>query len=311
MPTWNQPRSRLWVHHVENAPDLNVKINVVCTSVFDDKRQTALTHNADLGKNPAAEKVTAGIITGSLRCYPFREGIHTPLFLGHGVVAIHDQDMIYPGKLTFEPDIEFLQVHGTAVHDGRTCLVLRTPIKRSGSNEVCREIWVDPSRDSAVLRRRSLTNQIADIDMEIRYQKSGGNWLVKGWKQTVRLPLRDGTVATFAEETMAVSTTNVDPVVSDEDFQLKIEPGMRVETANVSEPTIASDPVSYKILAKKSYRVMPNGSWQEIIVVDGVEKPRFNLWAWWYLVAIPIAAAALYMAWRWWSVRRLRTPSVL
>ena len=298
-------RHRLQQHHIANAPDIDVKVNDVSTAVFDGNRQTALTHDAEFGTNPAGEKVTASIISGNLRCYPFREGLHTPLFLGHGVVQIHDQDMIYPGKLVFEPEVEFLHVHGVAIHEGRTCIVLRAPTRRAGTNETCREFWVDPTRDSAVLRQRTLTNQVADGDFEIRFEKQGPHWLVKGWTRVERLPLRDGTSVTFRKETMTVTAISVDPNVTDKDFQVQIEPGMRVDTFEVSEPMIVSDPGSYKILEKKNYRVLPNGSWQEITVDNGVERPRFSMWNWWYVPAVPMVGVAVYVAWRRWSTRKI------
>jgi hypothetical protein len=227
-----------------------------------------------------------------------------PLFVGHGIVPWQEGPII-PGKLKVQPDIEMVSVHGQGVHQGRPCLVLRTHALQRAFTAFD-EFWVDPARDSAVVRQILMTNGIAFIEFDIEYQKTARGWLPRNWTTTQRDFNKGKTV--FLQR-MRVEELTLEPPLRDADFQIEEKPGMLVTHLTYSAPLAGQGWAETPEPTTSHYRLGENGSRYQVVFVDGEER-RLGYSRWWWTAALLVLAGLSgWLIHRWKQARRTVTTS--
>lgn len=149
-----------------------------------------------------------------------------PIMFAHG---------LFPLSGTFNPrdfgalsvDKLTLQVHGHAVVDGRRCVVLRAYPKVTQHEAGYDEFWVDPTRDSAVLRWERHSQGRVFARLEITYTKRGNDWLPQTWTTTFYIAGRTPP-SIHNVDRATVEEVCIDPITTANDFRLAMAPGMVV-----------------------------------------------------------------------------------
>jgi hypothetical protein len=227
-----------------------------------------------------------------------------PPFYGLGIVPYAGSDRIYPGQLSFEPNTDLLTVHGQVVHDGRPCLVLRTPPSEGTQGMCYDELWVDPARDSALVRHARYGGKTPTTDLIIWYRETTHGWLPDHWQQTMH---GDKEI-----KRARVEALEIDPSVSDADFRIAEEPGMLVTTGVYPGSGSELLPPMSDV---RNFRIDKEGKRREVVFEastrggeNKVEKPVARTrWVWW---AIGVAVVAVTLAGGYW-VKRLRARRVV
>ncbi len=221
---------------------------------------------------------------------PFTMG-YWPFFVGHGSVAWQRQNIV-PGKLRVQPDREMVVLHGQGVHQNRPCLVLRTQARRAEYTSFD-EFWVDPARDSAVVRQLLVTNGHAYVEFDIQYQQTTHGWLPRGWTTTQR---NFGNGKTDYIERVVVEELTLDPPVSDRDFEIEEKPGMLIGEATFETPKPGENPLP-EPTQHRLYRLADDGSRREVTFAGGVERRVISRW-WWALGGVPVLGLGAWLIYR-------------
>jgi hypothetical protein len=263
----------------------------VTTHVFDGasfKAAIPRLQNSDAVFKPAPLDPDVAVATGVLD-HLTMESNYWPLFLGHGIVpTVHTP--LKDNQLRFSPEAKYWNIFGEGVHKGQRCLVLRTKVF-PGPSPHFDEYWVDVSRGSAVVKQVSFSNGKPLFDWDIQYQRTALGWLPRNWTWASYLRGKAHSL-----ETMHLQDFSFDPVISDQDFDIAIEPGMIVVKADYT----GNQEHDNAPAAVKKYRISDNGDWNEI--VRGVEqKPAASPRTWWLissLAALAMISGLLILAWR-------------
>lgn len=224
------------------------------------------------------------------------ESVNWPLFVGHGSVPSKHRPVLLT-KLTVLPDPTLFYVHGRGVHQGRPSLVLRTHSRPSGSYE---EFWVDPARDSAIVRQLWYVTNKPCTDLDIAYDNPVHRWLPSKWTFTER---DNGTGKTTLVERMRVEAVTLDPQVDNAAFQIQERPGMLVAHITHEPPAAPGEfPPESK---EQFYRIKEEGTIQEVVIEKGVvrEVPSFR-WFWWLLALVPAIGLGIWLLLRRRTVTR-------
>jgi hypothetical protein len=202
---------------------------------------------------------------------------HDPLFLAHGYIPSSRQ-MPSPGHWPTPADREEYEVRGTGVIGGRKHIILRAEPYHGFEDEY----WVDPARGGAVGRYTiwdDKTDPYQKFDLD--YQEVAGDWVLKGWTHTVSMRHRVVQV-----ERITVEAVEVNPAVSDGDFDIPIKPGYIVKE-HVFPPKGGGLNPAYP--AQKTTRVKPGGG-REVVAETG-----FQTWD-----GVPVPPPAPWWG-RWWA----------
>jgi hypothetical protein len=139
--------------------------------------------NSGPGYEMAKDRPDLSEVTGDMRRQPFFIELH-PLFYGLGIVSVHD-DTIYPGHFRREYDPVMFLFHAEGVLDGRRCVVVRTRPEIAGLNTFVEEYWVDPARQSAILRHTTVRDGEPFLDVRTEQQQTTHGWFPKRWEATL------------------------------------------------------------------------------------------------------------------------------
>jgi hypothetical protein len=195
-------------------------------------------------------------------------------------------------------DPDDFRVHGRAIHDGRKCVVLRTFPLTSVAFKPFEEYWVDPDRDSAIVRYAYYmdTGQKPKIqwDIDISYQQTAHGWLPLRWKLQ-SFGGRTGLDGVFRRN---VDTIVVDPPLDDSTFQLQPEPGMIVAEYNMDTDQNGNTSHSNE----KRSRVAEDGRLTPLGTRMGPAASEWSI-AWYGFIVAPILALSLIA---WFLYRRRR-----
>jgi hypothetical protein len=233
--------------------------------------------------------------TGNLKMATF-DAAYWPLFAAHGLLTPVGVEITI-SNLRWQPDPEMFYIHGEGVHEGRRCLIVRTQtLKRLTA--VNDEFWVDPARDSAVVRQLWLSDGKPVHDWDIRYQKTPHGWLPSDWTFTLRM-----FGVTIGVEKMRVIELATEPYFTDADFSIELPAGSLVGKVKYGDPVSPKQPQLLQE-ERKLYRVSEGGGLQEMVLEGGTLRPAWRSRLKWFL-ALPVIALVAWLAVRRW--RRLRT----
>lgn len=211
----------------------------------------------------------------------------SPLLHAHGIV----NQFTLASSFVDKPDIDDFHVHGRGVHADRACLVLRTFPAPSGTASCFDEYWVDPARDSAILRHAQYFNGKLRTNKDVTYQQTSHGWLPLSWVGTTR-DLNGRRLINVAR--LRVEEFTIEPAVTDTNFQVEIKPGMIINEDDYAASASEKNRLGYQ---RKLYRVSAGGSWEEI-GSRGEPLPNRARWGWLGLLAVPVVAALAYLWWR-------------
>jgi hypothetical protein len=221
--------------------------------------------------------------------------LELPFFAGHGSIA-WEFGPISARKLRTYPDPEMLVVHGQAAYGGRSCLVLRTQTYRASTTSFD-EYWVDPGRESALVRQIHYLGKTAQYEISIVNQSTEQGWLPKSWTYTQR---QMGNGATTAICKMTVEQLELAPALPLSDFRIEERPGMIVDVAKYPSKTGAGQSTE---IERAIYRIGDDG--KRHLISTSVPRTSHR---WWYYTAGVLAAVIVLLAiWRIRRIRRLRT----
>jgi hypothetical protein len=177
------------------------------------------------------------------------------------------------------------------VHGGVPCQVIRTQALKLSTTSYD-EFWVDPARDSAIVRYVMYSGKNIFNNIDMQYQKTPHGWLPKQWVFTHY----SGTMPSVIYR-MHVESWSANPGMSDADFDIPTAPGMIVEETVLDE---TNHPLVNPKSATRVYRYGEDGSRTEI--PDSYGRPRSlgKETHWWYWAAggVIVLIAAGFLIWR-------------
>ncbi|MCI0461267.1 MAG: hypothetical protein L0Z62_30335 [Gemmataceae bacterium] len=278
------------------------------TTTFDGQKVWTTSRLFEGGKEvKKPDQPDVAILSGKMDWTPMDLKL-LPLFAAHGIVVIGEKDQILPGKWQFEPDTTLLSVHGRGAYDNRTCLLLRTHPLASGEAAYFKEFWVDPARESALVRIVDYLGRHPTTELNIQYQRTKDGWLTKGWNGTRRRWSTGFKTSTPVYYTrFQVTEIILGPTVDEKDFQLEIKPGMLVRQIERKGPPLPPHlRKEGKSIRREGnlYRAGDDLTLREVVFEGGVERYRWNpVWPWVLAVLGVLGIGGLF----WWR-RRATTP---
>jgi hypothetical protein len=208
-----------------------------------------------------------------------------PLLAGHGVVLIPPRLEITFKNMSEATSIsESVYLHGTGVHDGRPCVVLRTTPTSAGAASF-EEYWIDPARRSALVRKINWMSGCPALEWNIRYANTAIGWLVDSWTRVHRIPGNGSSITTVSHSQWKVEGRAIDYPVSEDDFRLPTRPGMLI--------------TRFESDGARQFRVDGSKGETEVTFVDGVERPlsggrRIGF----YAIAVLVTAGLVILVWK-------------
>jgi hypothetical protein len=207
-----------------------------------------------------------------------------PLLCAHGIVPTVNK----PPRLDRLPKrhtAEEFDSRGDVNHAGSRCLLLRTDPAASQPSLVD-EFWIDPAKESAVVRHVYFSGKNPFFRFDTVYQNSTHGWVPASWT----FAFTAGHLVEVSRFT--VESVEIDPVVMDADFALPIPAGSIVIVQTYPEAGKGLDPNKP---ASGTFRVDPAGKWLPLeeetgfTTGDGVqlapESPN-RRWLWWGSAAL-------------------------
>lgn len=276
--------------HGEDETHLWQYTQQISTTAFDGKRWQ---HFRNRKENGIEEDVDDLHITkGKMSRSNVFDPLLNPIFFAHGIVGTVHKPLVLDSWPETQDSDDF-RILGQQLFDGIRCSVLRTdPLsiggglsvgQRSGKNGGSfDEYWINKKQKSAIQRYFFFSNGNPWVHLEINWKETPHGWWVDEWSNTWS---SNNTVMRISH--YQIESMDVNPPVSDADFILKPEPGMKVLLAEGSDDVTGRDPT--KPISLKTYRISTSGAWIEISQ-EGV--PVKN-WGAWYGVIATCAILAL------------------
>lgn len=159
-----------------------------------------------------------------------------PVLLAHGMVLVSGGSTLGPGKTlrrTLAP--ETFALYGRAVRDGRECIVLRSQTDRTGTTPSFNEFWVDPQKDSTIVRLVRYIGDSENLQIDMWYEDEES----RGYPLTRYTYLENISGESVQTREMHVLEYEPEPVFADSLFYVEPKPGFNV----------------YDWTAKRQYRV--------------------------------------------------------
>jgi len=257
-------------------------------------------------KNPtlSPKQPEFGIVSGNVKDEIFLLECK-PIFFAHGRIYTPTEKIV-PGQMRNKPDPNYLHIHGTAVQEGRSCLIVRTQTLQLG-NISFEEYWVDPERDSTIVRYSSYSGDkklSCDQDLVIHYKHLPDGWFPLDWRWTFFL---HGKLLDYQD--MHVTKMKINPMMSDADFRLESQTGMIVEEVNRHPST---DPFAEPKSDISVYRVEENDNRTYLPDPFGRSADQYNKKqprAWLLPLLFITTAAVLTALWIWVRLRSKKKHS--
>lgn len=274
-------KKRYWMEQTEevtNVIDGDAKNGLVyktcvSTSTWDGELLQKLMHRK--ANQLPADGPDLGIGKGNLGPGAQFGSEMWPIFMAHGIVpTVHSPLMVDKWPLIHDSD-DF-DVAGLQLLRGQNCLIVRTD-HSPGSSPISDEFWINPNQKSAIHRQVYFSGANPWYVIDIFWKKTDFGWWVDRWSDTWSLNGRVQRVSRFGVESFEAN-----PAVSDSDFKLPAEPGMKVM---VSEgPPLGKGLDPFKVAITK-YVISPSGTWEEISATgfttrEGKELPPESRRGW-------------------------------
>lgn len=130
---------------------------------------------------------------------------------------------LVPGNLRPKYNRSVFTVTGGGEIEGKKCVVLRT-VPADPISKPIREYWVDPSRQSAILRCVAYFEDKLEFKIDASYELQQGLWLPTAWKCIYYE--RDVLDRQFD---LTADQISINPSVEASDFDVRMKPGMVVK----------------------------------------------------------------------------------
>ena len=280
-------------------------IQDVIIYTFDGKEIKSLKPRE---KNPtmSPKAPDMGIVSGNVKNFFFLMDCK-PIFFAHGRIYTPTEQIV-PGQMRNKPDLNSLHIHGTAVHEGRSCLIVRTQTFQMGGNIGFEEYWVDLERDGTIVRYGSYSGKklTCDQDMVIHYNMhQTDGWFPSDWRWTV---FDHGKILYYRD--VRVTKMKINPVMSDADFAIESHTGMIIQEVKRHPST---DPFAEPKSDITTYRQEENGKRTYLPDPFGnpgdqynKNQPRHNLMPWFFVATV----AMLIALWIWVRYRSKKKRSL-
>jgi hypothetical protein len=290
--------------YVERAKALSPRVSVIAFDGRDIMTAMPRDRNTSSVHTPGPLDPDLMVSRGAKKRNPLNAVIalyQAPLLFAHGFVPQYAQ----PPAFDRPPDVDDFIVRGQATRDGRPCIIVKTFPLHQSSQTSWDEYWVDVERDCAVVRQLGYKNDKPIVDLEITYQETKQGWLPQRWTGTTRN--QKGIVLNVTRQ--RVKEFVIDPAASDADYRLEAGPGMIILEDDYDSPKEAQTGPGFR---RKTFRVAENGSWKELVIVNGAEQPSEEQVSWirrhWLGLGLGLLGALLLGAGGLWVVRRRRRP---
>lgn len=264
------------------------------TTAFDGKRYQSLRNRKANGIEEDLDDLH--ISQGKMSNGSVFDPLLNPIFFAHGFVGtVHKGVVIDDWPIS--QDLDDFRNRGHQRFRGNNLLVLRTdPFSIGGSGykagALSDEFWINPEQKSAIERYFYLSGTNPWYYFEITWKESPYGWWVDEWSNTWSINNQIRRISRYKIESMEVN-----PEVTDADFTLKAEPGMKVTIAEESAPGKSLN--GSKPISLQTYRISPSGTWIELSP-DGV--PLRNGLSW--FVWIGTITGCCFLALLWFLIRR-------
>jgi hypothetical protein len=240
----------------------------ISTSAYDGKALQSLSHRKENRIDPKDDDVDLSIGKGNLGPGAQFRTEMWPVFFAHGIVpTVHSPPLVDKLPLSHDPDN--FDVSGKQLLRGQECLLVRTdPLP--GVWPISDEMWINLKQRSAIHRYITFRGEDPWSRLEIFWKNTPYGWWIDHWSETWS---DHGRVRHICR--LRVDAFEANPEVSDSDFLLPAEPGMKVTVGEYPSPGNGLDPSK---AANKTYLISPSGSWDELsskgfTTLEGEELP--------------------------------------
>ena len=261
------------------------------TSAYDGKLLQSLRHRK--ANRIDADVADLSIGKGNLGPHAGLPDEVWPIFFAHGIVpTVHSPLRVDKWPLSHDP--EDFDLAGRQMLRSQNCLIVRTdPVAGSGS--LSDEFWTDPRQKSAILRSVYFTGTEPWSRLDIFWKDTPQGWWVDHWTKTWTTA---GRVQRIIR--LRIDSFEANPTISEADFTLPAEPGMKVTVGEYPPQGKGFDPSKGAI---KTFRISHSGSWDEVsatgfTTTNGKELPpegRRRWIAWTLGGAVAVGALLFYV----------------
>ncbi|HET6572017.1 MAG TPA: hypothetical protein VFG68_00315 [Fimbriiglobus sp.] len=225
-----------------------------------------------------------------------------PVFAAHGVLPTVNKALM-PDQLPVDHDPDEFVPRGEVAYAGRRCTVFRTEPLNTVPG-LTDELWTDPARDSAVLRKVLYSGKSPTCRLDVEFQGTPHGWLPKSWTVTWAF---GGKVDKI--ERLTVTNIEFDLPLHADDFTLPVRPGMIILADQYPSPGTGLNP-AYPAHAK--YQVDESGRWVELekkgfttfggqVTDEGVQLPSGSTRRWWWIAggSVLVIGLGALIVWRY------------
>ena len=248
------------------------------------------SENELLGGNRA----DVGVTSGSLSQHQVEASLW-PLFAAHGIVPSAQRPLV-PDKPPVNFNAEMFHHRGLVALEGVKCELIRTePLDAAPAGTD--ELWVDPTANGFIRRHVYYAGKNPFIRLDTKPQLKAEAHIPKEWTCTWYEGARAKVIHRLEVDQFVGNLS-----VTDEDFQIALKPGMKVEERNIPTAGSGLNPAHPKI---KKYTVTRSGEtdFQETHQrrLDGTDvepegRPR---WIWCVAGVVAVGAGVvIYLRWK-------------
>lgn len=210
-------------------------------------------------------------ITLSAASGMLREFTERPIYWAHGMVPL-------PGpveQLRQPVDLSGYRIAGETLHEGQQCLILHSPTRFNG--KLYSEIWVDPAKDSAVVRFADIYDGQQDLIYLVDYKQTPHGWLPAEWSADEFGGGQEHALLSHTE--MRVANFEIDPAVTNADFHVEPAQGMYVKDARdrknqkrVIQTAAGQPPLDAVVEWRRKHRPTeaPSSPWPWVLMWGGI-----------------------------------------
>lgn len=260
--------------------------------------------NADRTKGEwDPRNANVGITKGSMQAVHLEADLW-PVLFAHGIVPTVNKPS-RPDRMLIGHHADEFEYRGEVSHQGSRCFILRTDPAAS-TPFLVDELFIDPGKESAVIRYVNWAGKCPWYRVDVTYEEKKRGWLPRSWT-VAHTQGSDVVYVTRAR----VDNLEVNPTVTDDDFNLPIPPKSIVVTSAYPEAGSGLDP--FRPATKRS-QVDERGKTTTVeetgfTTAEGVQlppEPAFPRWLW--IVAASIGLVGLLLAVFFYRRRIRRSP---